>query len=71
MMWLDIQIRQGSQWVSVNEEPDLFKGVESIQYDFDTKMLKIVSSPDTQYLRSLPESHILVNHHHPSALIVV
>ena len=28
-MWLDIQIRQGSKWVSVNEEPDLFKGVLS------------------------------------------
>jgi hypothetical protein len=70
-MFLDIQIRQGSKWVSVNEEPDLFKGVESIQYSQEQGILKIVANDKTPFIRSLPASQVLVNYEHPKVVIAI
>ena len=70
-MWLDIQIRQGSQWVSVNEEPDLFKGVKSIEYSQELGILRIVANDKTPFIRSLPTSQVLVNNEHPKVVIVI
>lgn len=70
-MWLDIQIRQGSQWVSVNEEPDLFKGIDSIEYSQELGILRIVANDKTPFIRSLPASQVLVNNEHPKVIIVI
>ena len=69
--FFDIEIRQGNQWVSINEEPDLFEGVESVHYDDETNILKITAKPDTSCIRPIPKSHILVNGKHPEQVFLV
>lgn len=75
MLKFKVEFKLDGRWIDISTDRDLKRGIKSIAYNSDTRVLCIYTdlkdSRDLSFIKPIPESHALVNGETPSAVWVL